>query len=192
MQIEISKARQIQHPLWNNPSVSDNENDLWRNSLQLCPKFSIVLDFFRLDHRQTRRKRCRFHWRRDENHAAPAGAIRLRDYEWDLVVRSQHGLQRRNSEGWCAAKNDFHVANPDSARWGGKARIPGRPAPTIRRPSASCGSFSKSGRASMRLPGERTEFRRGDRSHAETPEPATLHLPSRTIRLSHSVRVPEP
>src|SRR5216683_1869829 len=86
VQIDPAQFRNRQQPRRNNLSVSDDHHAIGRQRLQQRHGFRRP-NLFRLMHRNIRRQRRYFHWRKRNFLPAPARAIRLRDDPDDFKVR---------------------------------------------------------------------------------------------------------
>ncbi len=53
VQVQVAQRRQIEHPLGDDPPISDNDNHLWLERLKLRLELGIDFDFFRLRNLQS-------------------------------------------------------------------------------------------------------------------------------------------
>src|ERR1035441_4752090 len=112
MQIQISEAGKINHPLRNDASIADDDdrvNDRVRtNRRQLGAEFGVVLDGVRLHHGNTQAD-CRiFHGRNGHFHSAPARPIGLRYQQRHGMTSLDQSLQGRDSESRSSTENQNH------------------------------------------------------------------------------------
>ena len=93
VQVEVAPSRQVQHPLRNYAAVRHHNDGLRPDRLQASTEFRVVLDLFRLHHRQPRLLSQHFDGRRGRILIAPTHAIRLGNHELEVVTGCEQLLK---------------------------------------------------------------------------------------------------
>ena len=78
MQIDAAITWKMQHPRWNNPPVSNDQDRIRLERLQAFTELGVELDLFWLDDGKAAPECRSFDGSRLHLHSPPSGAVRLR------------------------------------------------------------------------------------------------------------------
>src|SRR5262249_26815760 len=109
VEVDVAVLGQSQHPGRHQAAVSHDDDGIWLDFLQQPPKFSIVLDFFRLLNCQAVAL-CGVLYRRcGELESAPLRPVRLCDNQRNLMTVLEQRFEGGNRELRSTAEDKLHV-----------------------------------------------------------------------------------
>jgi hypothetical protein len=98
VQVDVAKAWQIEHPLRNDASVGDDEDGVRRDGFKLGAEASVGLDLFGLKDGDAVRQRCLLNRWSLKLLIAAYRAVRLGEYEGDLMAGGDDSFERGDGE----------------------------------------------------------------------------------------------
>src|SRR5579885_2486130 len=124
MQIDIAKSRQIDHPLRNDPAISNNDNCVGAELLDLFAKSLITPDLLRLCHRNPELNRLLLHRRWGKFHTTAARPIWLGHNQQQGMAGFMQLLESGNSKGRGSAENELEPLLVHELRTRSTTRLP--------------------------------------------------------------------
>src|SRR6266851_4414479 len=155
VQVEVPQRGQINHPLWYDAPISDDNNCVRRDSRKLPAKFLVVLDLVRLADLQSQLQCSQLYRRERKLHTSALGPVWLRHHDRHRKPGFHQLLESWHGEGGRAAENEIERRKHWTSDVGPQtpAAIPVRTAcadvrgptpgaalPTTRPLSSACGS----------------------------------------------------
>ena len=107
MKVDVAQRRKIEHPLRNDPAVTDHDDGSGLEGRELSAESVVVLDAFRLGDRQPQMQSTQLDRGRNTFESSPLGTIRLRDHEADAKSSADQPVEGRNGKTWRAAKHEI-------------------------------------------------------------------------------------
>src|SRR5689334_1923630 len=106
MNVEVAVAREVDHPLGNDPSVSHNDDSVGIDCCELCLQLRIVLDALGLCDCEIPRQGALLYGRSTEFHSASTRLVWLREYQRQLMSGVDESLEGWNRESWSAGEDE--------------------------------------------------------------------------------------
>ena len=108
VQVEISKTREIEHPLRDDAAVADDNDRVRVESRKLLPEFVVVFDFVGLRDWKFQADGCVFYGGDCQIHSAAAWTVRLRDDQRHGVAGLYQLLEGWDGKARGAAEDQEH------------------------------------------------------------------------------------
>jgi hypothetical protein len=105
--IDVAEAREIEHPLGDDPAIGDDNNGVWSDGFQMGAELKVVLDALRLENRKAEASGKLL----DEGNLklllTASGAVRLGKDQGDFVAGINQGLQAGDGEFGGSTEDEF-------------------------------------------------------------------------------------
>ncbi len=108
VQVEISKTREIDHPLRDDAAITDDNDRVGTELRKLLAKFFVVLDLAGLDDLNAQADGGPFDGRNRQFHSAAPRPVRLRNHQRHGMPTFDQFFKGRNSKTRRAAENQNH------------------------------------------------------------------------------------